>query len=410
MKRIDAVARIVKQDESPAAGLKVRLQLFGLAENAWRDIAQGAADAAGNVRLAGDHAQADDLPAPNLRLARASDGASLADGGLLRYAKTTQVLAVDFGQIVDLPEAVVATPTDPRRFRGAAHAVGGVPLTVGTAFATAAQPQFTAMSARATQLEGEVGNLTRDNQQLRIQATRVEELERANTQLGEQAKRVPDLERRVADTTQLNERLTRDVARVGDLEARLGQSTQENARLKVEAARAAQLEKDLGDAKGQIEKLRAPTAKTATMNMVALDIGSQIGRAQEQIRAEPGSLGLSSVRVRLKGIVEPGAKVTLPDASELAKPEVAAALSEVDMNFEATPPPPPPPDQVQVPDVRRLTESAVRQVLHSIGLRLSSVTGPPGSGGVAPGQASLQAPAAGEQAKRGATVTVVFAG
>jgi TolA-binding protein len=438
VRRIELVAKVLKQDQTAFGGMQVRLQVFGLAENDWRDIARAATDANGDLRFGADFVQADDVPAPNLRLIRASDGAVLSDGGALRYAKTTQALAADFGQIIALPEAVVTPMMDMRRMRGVTHAIGGLSFPAAAAAATTAQPQIAELNLRAVKFENQAADLARENQELKVRAQRAQELEQTNARLDEQArripeltreneqlrfhavrvqdlelqtKRIPELERKVAETSQLNERLVKDVARVGDLESKLGQSAQENARLKTEAARAIALEKQLGDAQGQIEKLRAPSQKTVMMNAMTTEIGSQVGRAQEQIRKEPGSLGLSSVRIRLKGIVEDGgAKVTLPSAADLAKPEVQAGLSEVEMNFESAGAPPAPADDVQVPDLRRLTESAVRQVLHSIGLRLTSVKGPPDSGGVASGQASLQAPSAGERAKRGATVTVVFAG
>jgi beta-lactam-binding protein with PASTA domain len=63
---------------------------------------------------------------------------------------------------------------------------------------------------------------------------------------------------------------------------------------------------------------------------------------------------------------------------------------------------------VSVPDLNRLTESAARQVLQSLGLRLDIATGLREEG-YASGQAMRQQPRATLKAPRGSQVMVVFA-
>lgn len=405
MKRIEARARILDDSHQPVAGVDVRLQMFGLSDAGWRDLAAAKSDSGGNVAIGADQLLDDSGPAPNLRLLRASDGAVLADGGVLRYAKTTQVLSADFGEVAMLPEVV--RPTVLMRGLGAAASpIGGFSTKVAAAVvagAGAAAPQVATLSARTAELETENANL-------RVTAERAGRLERSNQELTLQVQRVPELERQLAEKTQLSERLSRDVERVGALESQLGQTKQENARLAAAAARAAALEKQLGDAQSEITKLRAPAERTLTVAALASEIGTQIGRAQQEIRQQPGSMALSSVKIRMKGIMDGPARMTLPSKDELSRPEIGNQMSDMDLSFAAAPPAPAPVDDVQVPDLRRLTESVVRQVLHSLGLRLTVVQGPREAGGVATGQAALQAPSAGERAKRGAAVTVVFAG
>ena len=61
MKSIQAVATLLNAEGKPAAGLKVRLEHFQLANNSWAPLVSGAADAKGQVSLSVKLATADVL-------------------------------------------------------------------------------------------------------------------------------------------------------------------------------------------------------------------------------------------------------------------------------------------------------------------------------------------------------------
>lgn len=331
------------------------------------------------------------LDALNLRLSSETSRVRELEANLAVTTRTNQQLTADVRRVGDLETRLAET--------------------------TKANQQLTADVRRFADLETRFAETTKVNQQLTADVRRMADLEarlaefgRVNLQLTADVRRLGELQTQLADAGKLNERLTRDLGRVTGLEARLAEAVQENSRLKAETARASDLERRLAQAESLNAQLSVAGDKKVTIAALATNLGAQISQAQETINAQRGALSLASVRVHVKGVVEDGAtKMTLLNAAELAKPDAASGLAGVDLDFQRPAAPPPPTGAVQVPDVRRLTEGAVRQILHSIGLRLEVVKGPPGSGGVAPGQASLQAPAAGGRAERGSAVTVVFA-
>lgn len=420
MKRITALARIVDQQGAARRSLKVRLQVFSLSQAAWTDVAAGLTDQAGNLRLTAQLELPDDRPAPNLRLLRAEGEAVLSDGGPIQYARDT--LTVQFGEIQDLGEQTVAPIVIGGRFRGDIGRIGGVATPVagaavregGAADVQALNLKVAAEAERARDLQTRLDAVTRERETLAT--TRLPKLEadvaaltREKERLSGEAARIPQLESRLDSVTREKEQLTVEARRVPELEGRIATLNQEKSRLQAEASRVREMERKLEEAKAERERLSAPTEKKVEVSAVATNLGAQINQAQRTIREQPGSLALSGVRIRFKGLVEDaGNKVTLPGMGDLEKAEAAGALADVDLDFAAETAPSAP-DMVEVPDVRRLTEGAVRQVLHSLGLRLDAVQGPAGAGGVAAGQASLQAPAAGERTGRGSAVTVVFA-
>ena len=65
-------------------------------------------------------------------------------------------------------------------------------------------------------------------------------------------------------------------------------------------------------------------------------------------------------------------------------------------------------DVVKVPDVLGLTENAARRVIRSVGLRLAPARQTLKAGTGTPGQSISQHPVAGEMARHGSEVLVVF--
>lgn len=392
MQTITGIAVIKRNDGTPAEKLGVRMQVFTLASGKWSVIASAQADAEGKVTIMGPLALPDDGPAPQVRLVRATGTAILSEGGRISYDAASGALSIEFGEIVDFGQETVTTVPIDTQFAGLRHVIGGGPAAIrfgargagGLAAATAASG-----AAAAAESEPQVAILSR----------RV--FEREST--------INALQLDLANEKKVTERLEANVARIPELERMVAEKATVESALQAERGKIVQLESRIGQLIGENERLAAPKPKTIAMSAMAANIGAEIKAAQDTMNAQAGGLALASVRINLKGLVEDGAtKVTFPDAKDL-RPEVTGALTNVDLEFLGRGDPPPADTNVTVPDLRRLTESAVRQVLHSLGLRLDPVTGPAGAGGVASGQAALQAPEQGARIGRGSSVTVVFA-
>ena len=379
MKQIQASAKIVNQDQSPSKSLACRLQVFRLSSRRWVSIGRAVAtDASGDLRISVSFNQADNLSAPNLRLIKAQENAVLSDGGRLSYNSQSGLLSVDFGEIVNLPRVVTPVAASARLSRTSLR-VGGAPQAVvmaNTTPAAVAAPQLRVLNERIATRDAKIRSL--ENQ--------IAGSQREKQQLTVQLRRLPELEQQLRSERETAAGLRRDLAVIPDLRQQLEAVRAENTRLK------------------------QPSEKKVAVSMMATNLGDQIGQAQREIREQGGNLALANVRIRMKGLMgDGGTNVTLLDADDLKRPEIAGALGDLEFDFSEDGGGAAAPSDVEVPDVRRLTETAARQILHSIGLRLEAVAGPSGMGGAAAGQAALQDPSAGQRAARGSSVTVIFA-
>jgi hypothetical protein len=138
----------------------------------------------------------------------------------------------------------------------------------------------------------------------------------------------------------------------------------------------------------------------------ATRLGGEIDSARVALKTRGFSLG--TISVTSKALFEAGGtRIRLPERDEL-KSLPAGALSDIALQY--TPSSEPASNDVLVPDVRQLTESAVRRVLASVGLSLDVSHGQPGMGvSSVEGQAMLQSPPPGERLARGSAVLVIFA-
>ena len=388
MKRATGVAQVSNAQGQPVMGLDVRMQTFSLRTGRWNNVASGKTDQEGRVTLSGALVEDDDDGAPQLRLVKASDNAVLSEGGRLTYDRQSEELAVEFGDLVDLGESIAPAAID-ARFGRIAHVIAGQPAAVsgrrmmrptsGTV-PGAAGVSIAALRPQLATLNAQIATKDNEIQTLRANLT---SQQNATTQLQAKIQRIPQLEAQLASFRDIERTLTTERGRITDLAQQLDRVREEN------------------------ERLRAPKEQTVSTQAVAENLGRQIRQAQVSL-GSGGGLALANVRVKLKGVVKDGAEtVQLLGKDELAQGDVTGGLAEFDFEF-GRPVETPSVDDVVVPDVRSLTEGAVRQVLANVGLRLESVAGPPGQD-VAAGQASMQVPAAGTRAARGAAVTVVFA-
>ena len=387
MKSIVGIAQINDTDGKPAGGLDVRLQSFSLASGRWSNVGSASTDSSGKLSITGRLNVDDGGPAPQVRLVRASNTAVLSEGGRINYDKAKGELGIEFGTIVDLGEQTIQPAVLAARFARTRLVLGGAP-TVAVNAAT--------VNAASNRAEANI------NVQPQVMMLNRQILARDDT--------ITSLQKQLAEERSTSERLTANIARIPMLEATAAEKVNVENQLKAERVRIGQLEKRIADVRAENERLAAPRPKTIAVSTMAANLGTEIRSAQERLSNTQGALQLANVRIKLKGLPEEGGtKVTLPDEKDFEKANFIAGLADIDFHFRPAEEPDPTTGEVTVPDLRRMTEGAVRQVLHAIGLTLDPVAGPQASGGVAAGQASLQAPRAGETAERGSTVTVIFA-
>lgn len=395
MKSVLGIARISNADGAPAAGLQLRMQSFSLKTGKWINVASGATGDDGNISLSGPLEEDDDDGAPQLRLVRAPANAVLSEGGRLSYNRDTGELAIEFGDLVDLGDPVSPVAVDVR-FARINHTIAAQPASIRTNAATGMR-----VAARGVGADLQRAELNA--------ATLRPQLDLLNVQLATRDKEITELRSNLQSRDNVALQLQQKVQQIPQLEAQIAGLRVVERDLATERGRAVDLGRQLEQVRKENEQLKAPQAQTVSTQAVAENLGRQIRQAQVAIGAEAGGLALANVRVKIKGVAANGAQtVQFLGKDDLEKTDMHGGLAEFDFEFgqQGTPAPV---DDVVVPALRGLTESAVRQVLVALGLRLSPVSGP-ADGGVAPGQAVMQAPAAGTRAARGATITVVFAG
>ncbi|MFW5844886.1 MAG: PASTA domain-containing protein [Planctomycetota bacterium] len=159
------------------------------------------------------------------------------------------------------------------------------------------------------------------------------------------------------------------------------------------------------------QAIRAQVSTAQPIQQVAASIGGELHKANLNLKQQAQGYRLGRVQLNLRGVLSgDGTSISMPTAAELGDEKVQGKLQ--DIGFELMPEPEEDgDDQVPVPDVRGLTETAARRVLQSVGLHMESVTQAVSAQRQIPlGQAFLQSPQAGEPAPRRGNVLVTFAG
>lgn len=424
MKAIEAFAELVDAEGAPRVGLAVTLQHFRLADAVWVALASVTSDTTGKVKLRVPMAADDAGSAPGLRLVRAdSDPADvLSEGGRTVYAAATGVLSVEFGRIrvIDATEAPLLVP----RFRAAAQTLGGIPAAIVAPARDG--PQFDDTIARrlAVGLGGRVAlgtavtRLETDklvaekNAALLVATQRETDVRELNTRLLAERQRAdaaeslvraasspnnPEIQKVQQRLTELNKANTEISARVQARERELDIAVAQREQLREEAERKA----------AQVAAFEAEKKQVVPIATLATNVQAQIASAQAVTGATPGLMRIGAVRIKVRGkLGDEGAGITLPGNDAVIE-NAGGTLDEV--AFELDPTADAAIAQVPVPDVTRLTETAARQVLASLGFRTDVISGGKDAGFLA-GQAMRQAPVGGTPAGRGSTVLVVFAG
>lgn len=428
MKAIEAFAELIAADETPRAGVAVTLQHFRLDQGAWVNLASVTTTADGKARLRVPMVAADKGSAPGLRLIRAdSDPVEvLSEGGRTVYAANTGVLSVEFGRIrtIDPSEAPPLVP----RFRAAAQSLGGIPAATAAAAAAAVDMQFddTVAFGRTAVGLGRIGTVNLGTASTRIETDKL--VAEKNAALLVATQRETDVrnlsaslaaERQRAETA---EKLAAAAASPNNpafqaVQLRLTELTKANTDI---AAQIQTKDRALAVATAEREQLRAEAERKAALvaafetekkaivpiATLASNVQEQIARVQTATTASPGLMRIGTVKIKVRGkLGDGGAGITLP-GNDAVQENAGGTLDEV--SFDLDPNPEAEIPQIPVPDLTRLTETAARQVLASLGFRTDAISGGATPGFVT-GQAMRQAPAPGTPTGRGATVLVVFA-
>jgi hypothetical protein len=419
MKAIEAFVELVDADGGPRVSVAVTLQHFRLADGIWVNLASVTTDDAGKAKLRVPMLADDSGSAPSLRLIRADTDpvAVLSDGGRTVYSAATGVLSVEFGQIrtIDSTEAPTLVP----RFRPATQTLGGVPAVA----APAAAPQFDDTVARrvavgpavlfgTTRTRVETDTLVAERNKAVLEAARIENdrrdletklaTERVRAENAEALARAAaapnnvELQKVQTRLVELNKTNTEITAKFQARERELDLAVTEREQLRKEAERKAAL----------VAAFEAEKKQVVPIATLATNVQSQIATAQASNQAA-GLMRISGIKIRVRGkLGADGAGITLP-GNDAVMENAGGTLDEV--AFEIDAPPPPEIPTVPVPDVIRLTETAARQVLASLGFRTDAISGG-AAPGFAPGQAVRQSPAGGTPTPRGSTILVIFAG
>ncbi len=373
MRTITAHARILSDDDQPVVGVVLNLEAFVLKSNRWIRVGRAKTIDKGQWSLTVNRNAPREMHAPMLRLVEAGTPAPrvLAQHCYLKYDATRQLVTADFGVVVRLAkEAYKLTPATPQFNRNkyfiAAHAD---------------QPQevMMRMAARMNIFPGGGTGAVRlpnaDNQ-----AT-LKEVE-LKAMLGEKEQLLS------SQTLELKQARTQ----INNISNNLQQRIKEIERLRK-----------------QQEKLQQRNEGKATpLSTIATNIGTEIDSANKTLKNRNLPYQFGKIDFNIKGAVaEDGQSITLARPSDSA---TAKIFSNVNLELLPVLPPVNLADAVTVPDIVGLTESVVRRLLNSIGLKLEVVSKSMGQKSKVPvGQSIQQSPKSGATAARNDTVLVVFA-
>jgi len=155
---------------------------------------------------------------------------------------------------------------------------------------------------------------------------------------------------------------------------------------------------------------RQNTAVTSPITAIAANIGSQIYQANENLKDKANPYKVGNIQVELHGALsDDGNSMTLWNLADI-KGGGTDKGSVVTLDIEENTTAGAVDNTIVIPDVTGLTESVVKRLLASIGLKLDSVARSVSEHSeLTIGQSISQAPAASTAVSKGATVLVVFA-
>lgn len=428
MKTIELFAQVHTASGQPCQGLAVVLESFALATAVWQPVGQASTDAQGQLHLKLALPTAGAAHAPLVRLVLAGEPADrvLATGGRVVYAPRTGLLTVDMGAVTLLDEHAAAPASTQRRLKGVGLRLAGV-ATPAIAVAKPAglvgvpiKPIGTLIDPVVVAPVAAAGTLTTIDPAV---LQNLQNLQTVNATQQLQLRQLTDQTVALQTTVDLvTQRANAADAQVETLRLNLASLQDQNlattktlqltqsdaASLREQVASLALENKGLKDALAQPAVGVATTPRVANLQSLTSDLHTQFNSASLNLIQSGAGMQLGDVRIRVRGKIGADGSFQLPGVDELAKPGVSEGLDEIDVSLGGAPGTAAADPTVNVPDLNRLTESAARQVLQSLGLRLDIATGLREEG-YASGQAMRQQPRATLKAPRGSQVLVVFA-
>ncbi|AJQ97771.1 PASTA domain-containing protein [Gynuella sunshinyii] len=403
MKAIQVYARFMNSQDQPVNSLAVSVETFDLQKNAWTELAKSASRSNGviNFRIAFTRNES-----PVLRLSEAEGEAKvLASACYIYYDNRNQLLSYDFGDIELLEDtAYPLTPTQSRfsnqsitlsgqanrpevsaavlmRNLSAINRSGILTTNVGTVAGTV-KPTATTAEKAAASLALDVSSIpiTVDTYNAELIKFRSIEANLQNTiSLKDQdlAAQKTLLENSQKQITQLQKEVTRAQTAEVKLQQQNAIFTDEEKRL-------------------------------APIDQIASNIGAQIDSANKKLQQETRPYQIQNISLQLKGSISAnGQSIALARLTDGEAQLSNAQVMTLDLVKTAQPATT---TEVLLPDVSGLTESSVRRLLKSIGLKTESMTKSVGPNSqITLGQAISQSPKAGSKIALNQTVIVVFA-
>lgn len=389
MKSILAHAHIVSDKGENASGIFVTLQTYVLSTQRWSKIASGKSNSKGIWQVTVSRLQAGAFYAPVLRLIEAGSPAPrvLAAGGFIRYDKVKQVLTVDFGRIERLAETAYPLTASSSIFRRNKLTVAGQAKKSGVLFTSLLRGTVltglpTATLATNTHSSSTVSPVLAnfDAEIIKFKAKEVELLSTINKKDALLVSRDGEIGNFKIRLTELEQKLSRSII--------------------LEKELTAQNKTFVGEAK----------RKTPIQN-IAENIGTELDIANKKLRSEKRPYQFGRIELDLRGTVSSnGQSMTLASLVDLKNIGTGVMLPGIKMEILPDIVPAAEVNDVTVPNVSGLTETAVRRLLQAVDLRLELISQSISTTTtIAIGQSIKQSPVAGEKLARGESVLVVFA-
>lgn len=406
MKTIQVRAKLLSEEGNGLANKKVAVESFDLDKNTWRAIANVVSNRIGAVSVNvafGQNIQ----QAPNLRLIEAGGSPTrvLAQHCYMNYVKRSQVLTCDFGEVEYLDDSAFKVAPVLSSFQKDKTVLSG----------QVRRPDVSALSAiRSALLTARSGAVVSDAV---VSARLPEEL--VSTGANANAVSGVTLDAFNAEVLKLTvaQAALKDTIRLRDLDLQakqkaLDSSVAETANLKLSVKNLQDNEKQLKSSIKSLEEKNLvftnEEKRLSPIDSVASNIGAQLDKANKKMRSDAQPYRIQNIALELNGsISQDGKSIALARLSDSKEGLQGAQKLKIDLVAansvsSAT--------GVLVPDVSGFTESMVRRLLKSIGLKLEALDQTVSEGsGYTPGQLILQSPKAGSELPVSGTVIGVFA-
>lgn len=391
MKTIQANAHIVTSNGANAKGVSCNLEAYFLSSRTWKAIASAKTNASGKWIVKVARVLANTSYAPSLRLTETGNPVPrvLAHGGYLSYHPSKFILTIDFGIIQRLDESAYALPASSSAFARSKYTVAGIPkkpLILMTALN--ANTTFTANTPQATLAVD--ANTATVKPSIVLDNFNAEVLKFKASEVNLQSKISQKNEALAAKTKELNA----TKLQIDGLEKKLAKSE------------AAEKELILKNKTFTDEAER----KTPIQN-IAANIGNEMNEANNKLSKEKRPYRFGRIELDLRGTVSTdGQSMSLASMVDLKDVGGSAALPGMKVEILPNNVSTQELDDVTVPDVIGLTETAVRRLLQAVGLQLEMVSKSVETSENIPfGQSMQQSPKAGGKIARGENILVVFA-